>query len=79
MNRVSKFGRFHHESFFCLNMCVCVYIYIYNIIYMYIYIHTYIYIYSYVRILYIRFLKVAIESRPEWDMNPQPLNSLQMV
>ena len=24
-------------------------------------------------------LEVAIESRPEWDLNPQPLNSVQML
>ena len=23
--------------------------------------------------------KVAIESLPEWEMNPQPLNSVQML
>ena len=25
-----------------------------------------------------QFLEVAIESWPEWDMNPWPLNSVQM-
>ena len=25
------------------------------------------------------FLEVAIESRPEWDLNPQPLNSVQTL
>ena len=25
------------------------------------------------------FLEVAIESWPEWDLNPQPLNSVQTV
>ena len=26
-----------------------------------------------------RFLEAAIESRPEWDLNPQPLNSAQTL
>ena len=26
-----------------------------------------------------RFLEVAIESWPEWDLNPRPLNSVQTV
>ena len=34
----------------------------------------YIYIY-----IYIGFLEAAIESWPEWDLNPQPLNSVQML
>ena len=25
------------------------------------------------------FLEVAIESLPEWDFNPQPLNSVQVL
>ena len=25
------------------------------------------------------FLEVAIESKAEWDLNPQPLNSIQTV
>ena len=25
------------------------------------------------------FLEVAIESRPEWDLNPRPLNSVQTL
>ena len=25
------------------------------------------------------FFEVAIESWPEWDLNPQPLNSVQML
>ena len=25
-----------------------------------------------------RFFEVAIESWPEWDLNPQPVNSVQM-
>ena len=25
------------------------------------------------------FLEVAIESWPEWDLNPQPLNSIQTL
>ena len=26
-----------------------------------------------------RFLKVAIESRPDWDLNPRPLNLVQTL
>ena len=45
---------------------------------MYIYIdihitHTYIYIYIYMVFTTDGFLEVAIESWPEWDLNPRPL------
>ena len=36
----------------------------------------YIYIYIYTTE---RFLEVAIESWPEWDLNPRPLNSILML
>ena len=51
---------------------------------MYIYIHIYInihiciYIYIYVFTTEGLF-EVAIESWPEWDLNPQPLNSVQTL
>ena len=53
---------------------------------MYIYIHTYIhiiyniYIYIYIYITTEGFFEVAIESWPEWDLNPQSLLiSVQML
>ena len=38
-------------------------------------IYIYIYIYIYIN----GFFKVALESWPEWDLNPQPLNSVQAL
>ena len=38
--------------------------------------HIYIYIYIYTTD---RFLEVATESWPEWELNPQPLNSVQRL
>ena len=37
--------------------------------------------YLYICMLFIteRFLEVAKESWPEWDLNPRPLNSVQTV
>ena len=46
-----------------------IYVYIY-IIYMYIYIYVYVYIFTTEGLF-----EVAIENWPEWDLNPQPLNS----
>ena len=46
-------------------------------IYIYIYIH--ISIYTYIYISTEGFLEVAIESWPEWDVNPGPLNSVQTL
>ena len=43
-------------------------------------IHIYLYIYIYIYILFTPlkdFLEVTIESWPEWDFNPKPLNSVQ--
>ena len=38
------------------------------------------YIYIYIYIFTTEgFFEVAIESWPEWDLNPQPLNSVQML
>ena len=37
------------------------------------------YIYIYMVLTTEEFLEVAIESWPEQDLNPQPLNSIQML
>ena len=42
-------------------------------------IYIYIYIYIYMVFITEGFLEVAIESWPEWDLNPQPLNSVQTL
>ena len=39
----------------------------------------YIYIYIYMVFIAEGFLEVAIESLPEWDLNPRPLNSVQTL
>ena len=44
---------------------------------MYIYIHIYIYIY--INITTEGFFEVAIESWPEWNMNPPPLDSVHTL
>ena len=42
--------------------------------------YIYIYIYIYMVFTTEGFLEVAIESwRPEWDLNPRPLNSVQTL
>ena len=43
----------------------------------YIYIHIYIFIYMVFTTD--RFFVIAIESWPEWDLNPRPLNSVQTL
>ena len=40
---------------------------------------VYIYIYIYMVFTTERFLEVTIESWPEWDLNPRPLNSVQTL
>ena len=59
-----------------------IYTYIYICIYMYVYIYN-IYIYIYIIYIYVftteEFFEVAIESWPEWDLNPRPLNSVQTL
>ena len=40
---------------------------------------VYIYIYIYMVFTTEGFLEVAIESWPEWDLNPRPLNSVQNI
>ena len=49
---------------------------------MYIYVYIYMYVYTYVLYMVLtveEFLEVAMESRPKWDLNPRPLNSVQML
>ena len=43
--------------------------------------HDYIYIYIYIYMVFTTegLFEVAIESWPEWDLNPRPLNSVQML
>ena len=63
-----------------------IYIYIYACVYVvlhFIYIYIYI-LYIYYIIYYMVFtteglLEIAIESWPEWDLNPRPLNSVQTL
>ena len=43
------------------------------------YIYIYIYIYIYMVFITEEFLEAAIESWPEWDLNPRPLNSVQTL
>ena len=50
---------------------------VYNL-YIYIYIYMYIYMYIHGVITTEGFFEVAIESLPEWDLNPWPLNSVQI-
>ena len=45
---------------------------------MYIYLNIYIYIYIMIFTTE-EFFEVAIESWPEWDLSPQPLNSVQIL
>ena len=52
--------------------------------YIHIHIHTYTDIYTHThmhthRYIYVGFFEVAIESWPEWDLNPGSLNSIQML
>ena len=63
------------------NLPIFIYIYIYIYIYTYIYIYIYIFIYIYIYMVFTTegFLEVAIESWPEWDLNPRPLNSVQTL
>ena len=68
------------QTYICL-LCLHIYIYTYIYIYIYIYIHMHIYniyIYIYINITE-GFFEVAIESWPEWVLNPRPLNSVQKL
>ena len=63
-------------------LLVLMYIYMYNIYgiwYIYIYIILYLCLYIYMVFTTEGLFEVAnIESWPEWDLNPRPLNSFQM-
>ena len=54
-------------------MYIYIYICLYIYIYIYIYIHVYIYVYTHTVFTTERFFELAIESWPEWDLNPRPL------
>ena len=41
--------------------------------------YIYMYIHTYMVFTTEGFLEVAIESWPEWDLNPRPLNSVQTL
>ena len=60
-----------------------IYTYMYLYIYMYIYIYTCIYIYIYIYVYMVfnteGFFEVTIESCPEWELNPRPLNSVRTL
>ena len=68
---------------------IYIYIYIHTYIHLYIYIYLVIYIYIYgiwydiydIIMIFITegFFEVAIESWPEWDLNPRPLYSVQTL
>ena len=68
-------GRAHrfHDSV-CVYVCMYIYVYIYIYIFIYIYIYIYIYICTNERLF-----EVAIESWPEWNLNPRLLNSVQTL
>ena len=59
-------------------VCMCsMYMYIY--VYRYVYIYTYIHAHTHMLFTTEGFFEVAIESWPEWDLNPQPMNSDQTL
>ena len=65
-------------------MYLYLYLSIHLSIYLSIYLSIHIYIYMYDIYVCMVFttegsLEVAIESWPEWDLNPQPLSSIQML
>ena len=53
--------------------------YMYAYIYIYISVPLSLYIDIYMVFTTEGFLEVAIESWPEWDLNPRPLNSVQTL
>ena len=61
--------------YFFFNLLTCRLAYIYGIFGIYIYGIMYIYIVFTTEGL----LEVAIESWPDWDLNPRPLNSVQTL
>ena len=61
-------------------MFMYIYVYvIYTYIYIYIYFYIYIYIYTYMVFTNEGLFEVTIESWLEWDLNPRPLNFVQML
>ena len=77
-----------HISYIYIYVYIYIYIYIYIYNPMYIYIHTNLPVNVIVRLPHPQsgdsqgqegFFEVAIESWPEWDLNPRPLNSVQIV
>ena len=57
-----------------------IYTHIHFIYILYIYIYIYVYnIFTYMVFPTEGFLEVALESCPEWDLNPRPLNSVQAL
>ena len=79
--------------YICIHIYIHIYTYIYTclfniakykkmcFLFYFIYINI---IYKYIYILYMvftteGFFEVAIESWPEWDLNPRPLNSVQTL
>ena len=68
-----------------IHIHICIYIHIYIYIYVCTYVHIHIYMYIQWNSIVIHtnagFFEVAIESWPEWDwdLNPQPLNSVQTL
>ena len=54
------------------------FIYIHEFVCIYLYLSIYLSIYLYAVFTTDGFLEVAIESWPEWDLNPRPLNSVHI-
>ena len=48
-------------------------------LYMYIYIYIYTHTYMVFTTEYHVYIEVGIESWPEWDLNPRPLNSVETI
>ena len=65
-----------HQLVLLMSVIFCLFEYI-----TYIYIYIYVYICIYIRMVFTTegFFEVAIESWPEWDLNPRPLNSVQTL
>ena len=75
------------NSLSILYLNIYIYIYIIYIHIIYIYLCMYIYMHMYIYNIYIIYLAftteglfgIAIESWPEWDLNPRPLSSVQTL
>ena len=64
---------------YILYIYISTYMYIYVHIYIYVRICTYIYIYVHIYIYIYTLFELPIKSRPKWDLNPPPLNSVEML